>query len=137
LTTATLGELGQQFTALRALIQGELCEFESKLRRQYQEMQGLKSHVNGSLPASEDAEDMASFRAEMANLRHQTDEIRSRSMSRMAAFPSLTSNRTGGKANQPAFEQAIQIPKALQKRLLDMEEPERYSTWLRCVFEED
>ncbi|KAK3311199.1 uncharacterized protein B0T15DRAFT_507784 [Chaetomium strumarium] len=140
--TATLGELGQQFAALRTLIHGELCEFESKLRSQYQEMQGLKSDINGSLPATEDAEDMASFRAEMAKMRRQIDEICSRSMGRTEVLPSgelevLTSNKTGGKADQPTIDQVIRIPKDLQARLLDMEEPERYGTWLRCVFEED
>ncbi|KAK4240616.1 hypothetical protein C8A03DRAFT_13060 [Achaetomium macrosporum] len=106
--TVTLGQLGQQFTALSATLQREMCEFKTELSRQHQDMHDLKSCIAGSVTAREHGEDMANVRAEMAMMRRQIDGVCSRSTERLeAVFPSrelevLTSNiaKIGNKASQ-------------------------------------
>lgn len=104
----TLGEVGQQVTALNNQLQEEIGGLKSELRRQQQDIEDLRSEVRDGVTAADYARDMADLRTEIAHLRQELDETRAHGIGRVeTAFTPrelevLTSNiaKIGNRASQ-------------------------------------
>ncbi len=87
--TTALGELGQQLNTVDSQVHKQFGELKSEISQQRQDIEDLKSTVRISVSASDYAQDMAALRAEMAQLRRQTEETRAQGTERVeSTFPS-------------------------------------------------
>ncbi|KAJ4290179.1 hypothetical protein N0V88_006688 [Collariella sp. IMI 366227] len=121
-TCADVSALGAQF-------QTDIHELKLELNRQHQDIEDLRPEVRASVTAAEHAEDMATLRAEMAQMRRQM-EVCTRGTGREgAAFPSreldvLTSNiaKIGSRASQV---ETLQMELEMLKGRVDRAEASR------------
>ncbi|KAL2132579.1 hypothetical protein VTI74DRAFT_3634 [Chaetomium olivicolor] len=106
---ASLNRKCEEVTTLSARLQQDIHELKSKLSQQHQDIEHLRSEIRGSITTAEHAEDMASVRVEMAQMRRQMEEAFWSRGTGWAdtAFPSkelevLTSNiaKIGNRASQ-------------------------------------
>ena len=87
--TSALGDVGQQLNTFDSRFHKQLGELKSEISQQQQDIEDLKSIVRTSVSASDYAQDMTALRAEMAQLRRQTEETRAQGTERIeSAFPS-------------------------------------------------
>ena len=86
---SALGKLGHQLNTVDSRVHKQLDELKSEISQQQRDIEDLKSIVRTSVPAADYAQDMAALRAEMAQLRRQTEETRAQGTERVeSAFPS-------------------------------------------------
>ena len=87
--TTTVDEVGKQVASFGARFNKEIGDLKWDLRQQEQDMKDLKTKIRGNMLTTDYAEDMASLRAEMAQMRRRVDETRGRETARSeTAFPS-------------------------------------------------
>jgi uncharacterized phage infection (PIP) family protein YhgE len=108
-TNETLDEVRQEVGTLQTQLTEGLSGSKSELRQQKKTVEELRADLKGRVTARERNKDMAALRAEMAQMKRQMDEMRSKATERptVAHFPSkeldiLTSNiaKIGKRASQ-------------------------------------